>query len=152
MLKLNYDTAGDGDERIEELYKISKVLIDVEDFHGQSERGVKQELFANFVLITLARIFSNQTEDALMLNKISDDTQKTKTNFKNCLITVARHLESLFLQQVQKVKDTITSIINLVSNCHYKERLGRTYNRVLYKPVKKWRPGKGKKIVQTQAS
>ncbi len=33
---------------VEELYKISKVLIDVEDFHGQSERGVKQELFAHF--------------------------------------------------------------------------------------------------------
>jgi len=33
---------------IEELYKISKILIDVEDFHAQSERGVKQELFFTF--------------------------------------------------------------------------------------------------------
>ncbi len=38
---------------IEELYKISKVLINVEEFPAQSERGIKQELFAHFVLITL---------------------------------------------------------------------------------------------------
>ena len=38
---------------IEELYKVSKQMIGIEDFHGQSERGVKQELFAHFVLITL---------------------------------------------------------------------------------------------------
>ena len=35
-------------------------MIGIEDFHGQSERGVKQELFAHFVLITLTRLFSNQ--------------------------------------------------------------------------------------------
>ena len=40
---------------IEELYKVSKQMIGIEDFHGQSERGVKQELFAHFVLITLTR-------------------------------------------------------------------------------------------------
>jgi len=42
---------------IEEMYKISKVLIDVQDFHAQTERGIKQELFAHFVMITLSRIF-----------------------------------------------------------------------------------------------
>ena len=36
---------------IEELYKISKQLMKVEDFHAQSERGAKQELFAHFNLI-----------------------------------------------------------------------------------------------------
>jgi hypothetical protein len=48
---------------IEELYKISKVLIEVQDFHAQTERGVKQELYAHFVMITLSRIFSNHVED-----------------------------------------------------------------------------------------
>ena len=62
---------------IEELYKVSKVLIDVEDFHGQTERGVRQELFAHFALITISRIFSNQTDDALMLNKKSDTSEVT---------------------------------------------------------------------------
>jgi hypothetical protein len=43
---------------IEELYKISKVLIDVEDFHAKTERGVKQELFAHFGIVTLSRLIS----------------------------------------------------------------------------------------------
>ena len=50
---------------IEELYKISKCFIEVEDYHGKSERRVKQELFAHFVLISLARIFECQAEDLL---------------------------------------------------------------------------------------
>ena len=43
------------------LYKISKEYIDVENFHSQSERGVKQECYAHMLLINLARIF--ETED-----------------------------------------------------------------------------------------
>ncbi|MCP4450849.1 MAG: transposase, partial [Planctomycetes bacterium] len=31
---------------IEELYKVSKQLVGVDEFHAQTERGVKQELFA----------------------------------------------------------------------------------------------------------
>lgn len=130
---------------IEELYKISKSLIDVEDFHGQTERGVKQELFAHFVLITFARIFTNKTDDILMLNKNSDAVEKTKCNFKNCLVTIARNLEALFLQQVQRVKETITTIVNLVSTCRQKERLDRSYKRQSNKPIKKWKPGKEKR-------
>jgi hypothetical protein len=47
---------------VEELYKITKVLIDVEDFRGQTERGIKQELFAHFVMITLNHIFATKVE------------------------------------------------------------------------------------------
>jgi len=50
---------------IEELYKVSKELVGVDDFHAQTERGVKQELFAHFVLLTLNRILANHTESGL---------------------------------------------------------------------------------------
>ena len=123
---------------IEELYKVSKVLIDVEDFHGQTERGVRQELFAHFALITISRIFSNQTNDALMLNKKSDTSEKIKTNLKNCLATVARNLEALFLRQAIYIKETITTLMNLVATCRQKERDNRSYPRKSNKPRKKW--------------
>lgn len=42
---------------IEELYKISKEFINVEDFHGKTERGIKQELYAHVLLINITRIF-----------------------------------------------------------------------------------------------
>ena len=51
---------------IEELYKISKQLLTVEEFRGQTERTVQQELFAHFSLIALARLF---LEHAAMLGK-----------------------------------------------------------------------------------
>ena len=50
---------------IEERYKVSKRLMEVEDFHGQSERGVKQELYACFTLIAMTRLFANHGEDHL---------------------------------------------------------------------------------------
>lgn len=53
----------------EELYKISKEFVDVEDFHGKSERGVKQECYAHMLLINLARIFKTELRSH-MLNRM----------------------------------------------------------------------------------
>ena len=47
---------------IEVLYNISKNLVVVDDFHGRSERTVKQELFARFVLITMSRSCASASE------------------------------------------------------------------------------------------
>ncbi|MEE8059657.1 MAG: transposase, partial [Pseudomonadales bacterium] len=80
---------------VEKLYKISKQLMRIEDFHGQSERGVKQEIFAHFVLITLTRMFSNHSEDGFNTQSSADETPPIKANFKNSLITVARNIEGL---------------------------------------------------------
>lgn len=130
---------------IEELYKISKTLIDVEDFHAQTVRGVKQELFAHFVIITLCRIFSNQIDDVLLLRTNTDKSEKVKANFKNCLITIARSIEELFLQQITHIKNTITRITSSIMTCVQKERPNRSYVRQSHKVIKKWKPGKGKK-------
>jgi len=142
---------------VEELYKISKVLIDVEEFHGQSERGVKQELFAHFVLITLNRIFATKAEegfsekDGRSQHNETDDSQLTfKVNVKNALITLARNLEGLFIRQADLVNTTVNNIMDSISLCRQKQRPNRHYKRQSMKPVKKWRPSnsKGKKITQ----
>lgn len=127
---------------VEELYKISKRHIEVEDFHGKSERGVKQELFAHFVLITMTRIFSNHTEIGFN-QKTSDDKQKIVANFKSSLITVARNIEALFLQQAKLVRKTVNRIIHAISICKQKRRPNRSYDRASKKPVNKWYPEKG---------
>jgi len=86
---------------IEELYKISKQLIEVDDFHGRCERTVKQELFAHFVLITMSRLCSDTSENLLysLLNINADEKetveQEIQVNFKNTLTSVARHLEEI---------------------------------------------------------
>ena len=48
---------------IEELYKISKQLIDTEDFHGQTETTVQQECYVHLFLINIARIFESQAKN-----------------------------------------------------------------------------------------
>ena len=48
---------------IEELYKISKQLISIEEFHAKSPRGVRQEVYAHMALITLNRVLTNHTDD-----------------------------------------------------------------------------------------
>lgn len=138
---------------IEELYKISKVLIDVEDFHAKTERGVKQELFAHFVMITLSRIFANQSDDLLLLRKGNNTVEQPdliKSNFKNCLTTVARNLEALFLRQIEYVKDSIIIISKSIATCYQKVRLNRSYKRESHKVPKKWRPlNRNKKALET---
>lgn len=135
---------------VEELYKISKSLIDVEDFHAKTERGVKQELFAHFVMITLSRIFANYTDDILLLKqgpRKQGDQSLMQVNFKNCLTTIARNLEALVLRQAEYVKDAVSSIISSIVTCYQKVRPNRSFDRVSHKVPKKWRSNNKRKKV-----
>jgi hypothetical protein len=129
---------------IEELYKISKKFIVVDDFHGKTERGVKQELFAHFVLITMNRLCSNKAEEQLskILTPLSikdDSTPEIKVNFKNCLATVSRHLEEIIFVPVNCVKGVIQQIVSSISRYRQKVRPNRSYLRISRKPINKWR-------------
>jgi len=134
---------------VEELYKISKEFIEVEDFHGKSERGVKQELFAQFVLITMNRVCSNEAENLISkiftpLCKKEDNRQEVKVNFKNCLATVSRHLEEIIFLPVTCVKNLMQNLMDSISRYRQKSRPDRSYIRKSMKPIKKWRPSKSK--------
>ncbi|WP_375331701.1 IS4 family transposase [Candidatus Tisiphia endosymbiont of Temnostethus pusillus] len=50
---------------IEELYKISKQFIGIEDFHAKTARGVKQELYAHLLLINLSRFVEFEAKHLL---------------------------------------------------------------------------------------
>jgi len=123
---------------IEELYKISKVLIEVQDLHGQSERGVKQELYAHFVIITLSRFFSNHIEQDFNNTSNNNLSQATRVNMKNCLLTISRNLEKLFLQHHLMLKKTLTTIFDSIKSCRQKVRSNRSYPRRSRKPFSKW--------------
>jgi Druantia protein DruA/Transposase DDE domain len=128
---------------LEELYKISKNLINVDDFHAYTERGVKQELFAHFVLLTLNRILANHAEAGLNANSSAKSAAgRFQVNIKNALVTMARHLEELFLRQVRLTCETLNTVIDALGFCRQKTRPGRKYPRVSMKPVGKWRPSK----------
>jgi len=132
---------------VEELYKISKQLMGVEEFHAQTERGVKQELFAHFVLMTLTRIFSNHTEHGLTATPDADPTRTVKLNFKNALTSVARHIEALLLNQAKLVKDAVNTVVANMYTCRQKLRPNRSYDRRSRKPSGKWQPAKAAKAI-----
>ena len=50
---------------MEDLHKISKKVMPIEQFHGRSKLGVKQELHAHFLPVTLTRLFANHSETQL---------------------------------------------------------------------------------------
>lgn len=143
---------------IEELYKTSKEFIIVDDFHGKSERGVKQELFAHFVLITINRLCSNESENMIskMMHYNKDKTQSTtkfQVNFKNCLSTVSRHLEEIMFLPIRCVKNVMETLMNSVSRYRQKVRPDRSYPRKSMKPIKKFRSQKTEKnLVVTSAT
>lgn len=146
---------------VEELYKVSKRLFVIEDFHAKSDRGVKQEIYAHFALITMNRLFANQAD--IDLN--ADDsrpalpprhpqtasstvgngvTRRIQTNFKNCIHAVVRSVEELFLVR-DHIAAAVRRVFNLVAGRYQRERPGRTYPRKSMRPNTKWQPTKNKK-------
>jgi len=60
---------------IEELYKSSKSILCIEDFHSHSEKGVKQEIQAHILLLNLTRIAEN---DLNLKNRNCTDSRENK--------------------------------------------------------------------------
>ena len=129
---------------IEELYKVSKNLIEVDDFHGRSERTVKQELFAHFVLITMSRLCASASEHLLasLLNLPVDEESETEqtiqVNFKNTLTTVARHLEEILYAPSLYINQVMTDMVCSISRYYHKKRKGRHYARESKQPAQQW--------------
>ena len=70
---------------IEELYKVSKQFLEVDQFHGRSERLVKQELFAHFNLIAMTRLLANRDAALCEAALPQDGRAVPQANFKHSL-------------------------------------------------------------------
>ena len=138
---------------IEELYKISKQVINVEDFHAKSKRGIKQEVFAHLVLITLSRIFSNEVEAQvqghpsidLPIFSIPPENQSQQpaplaVNFKNAIQSFFRNLESFTIHKGIRLHQSISKLFQEMRRQVQRLRPNRSYARVSHKPLKKFRP------------
>lgn len=123
---------------IEELYKVSKRLVEIEQFHARTEHGVRQETYAHFVLLALARSFGNELEDHLN-ETVSPADAKWRANGKSLLVAVARNLETLMLGHWQAACDAVANILDSIGNCAQKERPGRSYPRNSKRPDERFR-------------
>ena len=138
---------------LEELYKISKRIMCIEEFHSEYERGIKQELFAHLVLITMNRLFTNEADCALNPRPTDDkaphqpreraQVQRRQSNFKNSIHVVGRNLEALTLDS-DRAAEASAATYGLIHRRHSTIRPGRHYQRRSLRPETKWHP-RGKK-------
>jgi len=138
---------------IEELYKVSKRIFIIEDFHGKTERGVKQELFAHFVLITLNRLFANRADIELNPGPASTSqppdhaSPARRTNFKNCIHVLDRALEELLLLR-DRIRGVVQRLFGTILGRHQPLRPNRSFVRRSMRPETKWHPSNQKKQAQ----
>ncbi len=123
---------------IEELYKISKQFLEVDQFHGRTEDLVKQELFAHFNLIAMTRCFTNRDAALCQAAGPADGKPPPQANFKHSLAVLSRHLEALLLRHTEFVRDTVTRIAECVGIGRRKPRPNRSYPRRSKQPAPKW--------------
>jgi Domain of unknown function (DUF4338)/Transposase DDE domain len=138
---------------IEELYKISKRIFNIEDFHAKTERGVKQEIFAHFVLVTLNRLFANQADIGLNAGGASTSpnaghaSPDRQTNFKNCIHVLDRGLEEILLLH-QRIRGVVERLFPIIRARHQRVRPNRSFIRRSMRPETKWHPSKEKRKAQ----
>jgi len=144
---------------IEELYKVSKRIFVIEDFHGKTVRGVKQEIFAHFVLVTLNRLFANRADielnagpasTAFASQTPSPASPVRRTNFKNCIHVLERGLEQLLLLH-QRIGDVVQQLFTTILGRNQRVRPNRSFIRRSMKPETKWRSSNEKKRSQEAA-
>jgi len=136
---------------VEELYKISKRHFIIEDFHAKSERGVKQELFAHFVLITMNRLFANRADlelngedpataahDPTEPGPSTETTPRIQTNFKNCIHVLEKSLEELLLLKT-KMTSVVQRVFDAIVLRYQKVRPARSYPRKTLSADPRWR-------------
>ena len=79
---------------IEELYKKSKSILNMESFHSKTLRGIRQEIFASLFLVTLTRILTTQGE-SMHLSECSNDKKKALRKAKPHWKKAIRHFKSI---------------------------------------------------------
>ena len=99
-----------GQRSADELYKVSKELLRVEGFRGRSEQTIKQELYAHFTLIAMARLFASHSERQFEPLDGEASRAPLRVNFNQSLDAVERELEGLLLQAPQ-LRDTLNQVL-----------------------------------------
>jgi hypothetical protein len=127
----------------ETLYGRSKNLLNLEKFHARNYNGVMQEIFANFLILSLTALAVTAVIDE---DKVDVDVQLP--SFKSAAETIRRHLLSVIDHQIEgiKPKKLMKQILTEVRAIMYPIRPGRSYPRVSKQPIQSWNLKKSAKI------
>ena len=119
---------------IEELYKVTKEIFSIEKMHSKIERGIKQEIYAHFVLINIARLLETNGNTDQELER-----GKEKINFKGLISAIERCLNEFISKTYSAVIKIIRRISKFISKLKYRVRPNRKFLRISSIPHKRWR-------------
>jgi hypothetical protein len=126
----------------EELYKSYKHQLTATEFHGKTERFIKQEIYAGFNIMTLNRMMANNVEEKFIENKtdlLQDPFQrKRKVNFKNQLDNFYRIVEPVIAGNTEMQRAVIAESVLRSKREAYKTRENRFYPRKSHRHINKW--------------
>ncbi len=126
-----------GRRGIEELYKVSRQAVAADEFHGRTERGVRQEPCARFNLIAMTRLLSGHGDD-MRADMRAEGRERQTVNFSNAVAVVAANLEETLLAQADAVARAVTRMAEGILRVRARLRPGRSHPRKSMKPVSKW--------------
>ena len=115
-------------------------------FHAKSERGIKQELFAHFFLLTLSRVFEHKATVEINSSFLNSNnytfrklSQTLKINFKNCILVLSRAIEKIIFSKPHLfVNSLLPKLLTSISSVYHRIRPGRQNIRISHKPLPKW--------------
>lgn len=134
---------------IEEMFKTAKQSLAVERFHARNERGVKQDLFAHFVLIALMRLFTGHGEAGLERLRQEAGGPRQAINFRHVFARVGHALAGLLLLQAEARARILNKLHEGLVTVRAALRSGRAYPRRSRKPIGKWKPEKAAKAFES---
>ena len=120
------------------LYRVSKQFLEIEQFHGRSERLVKQELFAHFNLVAMTRLLANRDAELCAAAGPPDGKPLPQANFKHSLAALGQHLEGLLLRHSAYVSETLERLCEWIGRGRRRPRPNRSYPRRSLQPASKW--------------
>lgn len=126
---------------VEELFKSSKQTLQLEAFHSHSENGVRQEIYANVTLLTLARLVTHQAEMRLARGKRA--ATAWQANSRHALHQIARHLAELIAahpHKPAKLAALVETLVTHVMRQRARKRPDRHYPRRSRRQHRRWMP------------
>ncbi len=124
----------------EVMYDQLKNYLKTVELHGRSERLIKQELFAGFNILNLARALSNGVEERINPEKRGhgEFDRLKQVNSKGLLDNLYRKVELVVAGDRHTQIATLERTSAQSAACAYKSRPGRAYPRVSRQPVSKF--------------
>ncbi len=117
--------------QIESHYRDEKCSMDLEHFHSKSSNGVKQELFASLIMMTIARI---------LMHSQTTDIQRAP-QFKHAIHALAKDAYLLAANKPAVAKRLFTELLEDIGRVvYYRPRHKRkAYPRISKSTNNKWR-------------